>query len=177
MLTTYTLTVPVYGSDGNPVIGARVVATLDRTDFTADGAMLPNSVAAETDENGHSELVLVSNLAGTQNSRYRITIRSSAGSLITTATIQMPQANSTLQQLVDALPVTPEYSTSAAISAAIASAKAQQASDDAAQTAQDRIATGQDRTAVAADKNITTAARTEAVQAAERINTLYWLGV
>ncbi len=177
MLDTYTLTVPVFGSDGNPVAGARVAATLDKTDYTTAGAMLPKSMAALTDDDGMCELALVSNLIGTQDSRYRITIRSAAGSLIATATIQMPEANSTLQQLVDVLPISTEYSTAAAISAAIATAKAQQTASDAAQTAEDRLATGNDRSAVSEDKQITTLARDQAVMAAERINTLYWLGV
>jgi paraquat-inducible protein B len=176
MLTTYTLTVPVFGSDGNPVAGARVVATLDRVDYTADGAMLPKSVAAETDEAGICTLALVSNLAGTQDSRYRITIRSAAGSLITTATIQMPEADATLQQLVDALPMSPEYSTAAAISAAIATTKAQQTAADALQTAEDRIATGEDRQQVAQDAQTTLAARDEAVSTVARINILNLLG-
>jgi hypothetical protein len=177
MLTTHTLTVPVYGADGNPVAGAVINATLNKTDFTTDGAMLPKTLSATTDENGSAELALVSNLVGTQDSRYQITIRSSAGKLIATATIQMPEADTTLQQLVDVLPITTEYSTAAALSAAIATTKAAQTTQDAAQTAEDRQATGEDRTVVAENTNITTAARTEAVQAAERINTLYWLGI
>jgi len=177
MLTTYTLSVPVFGSDGDPVAGAVITATLNKTDYTVDGAMLPKNIAGTTNSEGLATLDLVSNLIGTQNSRYQITIRSSAGSLIATATIQMPQADTNLQQLVDALPLSTEHSTAAALSASIANTKAQQTTSDAAQTAADRVATGQDRTAVAEDKTITTAARTEAVQAAERINTLYWLGV
>jgi len=177
MLTTYTLTVPVFGSDGEAMAGAKVTATLNKADYTEEGAFLPKTLSAITGEGGMAALDLVSNLIGTQDSRYQITIRSTAGALIATATIQMPEADTTLQQLVDVLPITTEYSTAASLSAAIAAAKAQQTTEDAAQTALDRQATGQDRTVVAQDKATTTAARDEAVQAAERINTLYWLGV
>jgi|GEM_PF-2362564 len=177
MLTTYNLTIELAGQDADPIAGATVTATLDKPDFTDSGVLLPQSQSATTNTSGVAVLALVSNLVGTQDSRYQVQIRSARGVLLSSVTIQMPEAAASLENLVDAVPVTTEYSTAAAISAAQAAASALSAAADAAQTAQDRIATGQDRTAVAADKNITTAARTEAVQAAERINTLYWLGV
>ena len=176
MLQTYKLSVPVVGADGLPFAGAKISATLNKTDYTAESTMLPKSVSGVANDSGLCELALVSNLIGTQDSRYQIQIRTPAGSLIATATIQMPEADCSLQQLVDVLPLTPEYSTAAAISAAIATAKAQQTASDATQTAGDRQATGNDRSAVSEDKQITTQARDQAVRAAKRINTLYWLG-
>lgn len=182
-LTTYTLTVPVYNADGKPAAGASVSATLTHADYTPSGVVLPRAVSGESDETGVATLQLVSNLVGTQDSRYRIRILRKNG-LSTFTSIQMPQSGATLQQLVDALPITPEYSTAAALSAAQAEAAkvtavgaAQQASEDAQQTALDRQATEQNAAATAEDREASEAAAEAATGAAQRINTLYWLGV
>jgi hypothetical protein len=74
---------------------------------------------AISDALGDVELTLASNLDGTQNSLYEITI-SAQGAVRTSVVIQMPQANTSLEQLVDVLPITTSYTTAAAISAAIA---------------------------------------------------------
>jgi len=177
MLDTYALTVPVFGPGGAPVAGAQITATLTVADYSTLGVIMPSTVKAQAGADGVAILDLVSNLVGTQDSRYQIAIRSGSGSLIAITTIQMPQANTSLQQLVDTLPITTQYITAATLSASIATTQAELAAADAAQTALDRIATAQDRAAVQDDKGITTQARAEAVAAAERINTLFWLGV
>lgn len=183
MLQTYTLSVPVIGADGLPIAGAMVTAKLTKVDFTLDNTILPKIVTGTTDDDGVCELALVSNLIGTTDSRYLITIRSPGGALIDTATIQMPEADSSLQQLVDRVPITPEYSTAAAISAAIATSKAAQAAEseqrtaeDREATAADRVATGQDRQAVANDRQETSKARDDAQSAARRARLYYYLG-
>jgi hypothetical protein len=176
-MLTYTLSTVVQSPEGQLLSGASLTAELNKPDYTTDGSVLPQSVSGRADENGLVSVDLFSNLDGTQNSAYIITIRSHTGATISTSQIQMPRINTQLENLVDVLPITPEYSTAAALSAAQAAISAQSAAADAEQTALDRIATGEDAAQTADDRIATDEARDDAVQSAERINTLFWLGV
>ena len=82
----------------------------------------------------------------------------------------MPRANTSLKNLVDVTPITPEYSTAAAFSAAQAQAAAEQAVPAASQAVEAR-----DEAVPAAETAVLAAQ--DATQSAERINTLFWLGV
>lgn len=177
MLTTYNLTIELAGQDADPIAGATVTATLDKPDFTDSGVLLPQSQSVTTNSSGVAVLALVSNLVGTQDSRYQVQIRSARGVLLSSVTIQMPEAAASLENLVDIVPVTTEYSTAAAISAAQAAASALSAEADAEQTALDRVATDADRTVTSAAAATATTASAEAVASAQRINSLFWLGV
>jgi hypothetical protein len=176
-MLTYTLSTVVRSPEGALLDGATLIAELNKPDYTTDGSVLPQVASARSGESGAVSVDLFSNLDGTQDSVYIITLRSKTGATISTSQIQMPRANTQLENLVDVLPITPEYSTAAALSAAQAAASAASASDDADQTALDRIATGEDAAQTAADRIVTDEARDEAVESALRINTLFWLGV
>ena len=127
-ITTYTLSGTAFTSDGSAIENAVITAKLDKPDYTSDGSHLPRSQQTTADSSGDWSLELVSNLDGTQDSRYIIEIRLSAsGGLLARETIQMPQAASTLAQLVVEQPVTTESQTAAALSAAKAEEEADRA--------------------------------------------------
>ena len=168
-MQSYTLSTTVLTPDGNPVAGARLTATLDRPDYTDDGSVLPLRVSSVSDESGTASIDIFSNLDGTQDSRYVISV-TQGSVLFLSAQVQMPRANTALENLVDITPITPEYSTAAALSAA----QAQGAADLAVPAAQQAVE-ARDEAVPAA--GIAVSAAAEAVQSAERINTLFWLGV
>lgn len=147
MLPTNTLSTVVNSPDGTPVVGARMIAKLDRADFTPSGTVFPERVASISDENGNVSLDLVPNLIGTQNSLYEVQIIHPDNWVSVDVVIQMPDANVTLESLVGVIPIPPNYDTAAAISAAQAAQSAieseafalasEQAAQQAAQSAED----------------------------------------
>lgn len=104
---TRTLTVRVHGGDGQPLEGAEVTAQLDRPDYTPDGAVLPALASATADDQGVATLSLVPNTVGTQDSRYEIAIYNAQGLRLSRVTVQMPEADSDLGDLVSTSAVEP----------------------------------------------------------------------
>lgn len=176
-MQTYTLSTVITMPDATPIENGSLIVELNKPDYTTEGSVLPSVIIGYSNAEGEVSVDLFSNLDGTQNSLYAVTLRSKTGATIATSLIQMPRANTQLENLVDVLPITTAYSTAAALSAAQAAASALSASNDADQTALDRIATGEDAEQTAEDRIATDEARDDAVQSAERINTLFWLGV
>lgn len=170
MLQTYELSTTVFNPNGTPAAGSILIAELTTADYTTEGSIMPRRAQAVADSEGRVAVDLFSNLSGTQNSFYEIRIRRPDGFETIKALIQMPQADSKLEGLVDVTPITPEYSTAAAISAAqalesrnIAVAAAEQATD-----AIDIILPAAEAAIEAADS---------VMGSDRRINTLFWLGV
>lgn len=136
-LTTYTLTVRCYGLDGQIFPGALVRAEMilkgvpnskGLGDYQSGGTILNKVQETTADAQGVATLELVPNTAGTQDSRYVIQIRDpDTQRQLDRATIQMPEADSTLAQLVEEQPVTTETQTAAALSAAQAAESAENA--------------------------------------------------
>lgn len=177
MVQTYKLSTVVYNVDGEPVKNAILVAELDRADYTVGGSVFPHKTSCFSDDEGNAFVELFSNLEGTQNSLYCVTVTMPNGVVKIEAVIQMPTVDAYLEQLVDIHPITPEYSTAAAISAAQAATSAGIATQKAVQTAEDRDRTHEDALKTAADRVIVEQTAESLVGSDQRINTLFWLGV
>ena len=122
MLVKYTLSTQVFGNNGEVVPNPKIIAILTKSDFTVEGTIIPDLEVGVGDANGNVSVELVSNLIGTQNSFYDIEIRSERDTVLVRAEIQMPESNALLQNLVGIQPVTSEYNSAAALSAASAAA-------------------------------------------------------
>ena len=131
------LSVVVKDSSGALVAHATVTATLSdsagRTnsvsDQTTDGTILASYVKATTNEQGLAELMLVANTLGIRNTRYLVEIYKKDRQITSSRSIvQMPDTDVFLHEIVEAIPVTPVFETSAAVSAAEAEESANIAS-------------------------------------------------
>lgn len=118
MATPNKLSTVVFSVDGEPIEGALLIADLDRPDYTVLGAAFPNRTVGTSNALGEVFVDIVSNLLGTQDSRYAISIKLPGEPEVARSLIQMPTVDATLEQLVDKIPLTSEYTTAAAISAA-----------------------------------------------------------
>lgn len=126
MATPNRLSTVIFSVDGEPIEGALLIADLDRPDYTVLGTAFPNRTVGTSNALGEVSVDIVSNLLGTQDSRYAISIKLPDGPELARSLIQMPTVDATLEQLVDKIPLTSEYTTAAAISAA----RAQELADE-----------------------------------------------
>lgn len=126
MADTNKLSTVIFSVDGTLIEGALLIADLDKADYTIEGTAFPNRVVGASNSEGEVFVDIVSNLLGTQGSRYAISIKLPGEPEVARSLIQMPTVDATLEQLVDKIPLTSEYTTAAAISAA----RAQQIVDE-----------------------------------------------
>lgn len=120
MLQTRNLSIAGYGPSGAPRGKLWVTATLTIADHDIDGGtVLPEPVTEQLADNGFGVLGIWPNERGTQGSRYQIQIYDDERTYFDRA-IYMPDADSSLGQLVEEQPQTDDSKTAAAISAAAA---------------------------------------------------------
>jgi hypothetical protein len=133
-LTTRTLTVNAQSPDAAKLNRLLVEAELTNAEFTTEGLVVPSIVKAWTDSEGVATLELFPNELGTQSSKYTfraVRFVDSQREVLWTDTAEMPDGDTNLDQIIGTSPNDQTFASGAAISAALATTKADEAADSA----------------------------------------------
>jgi|APSaa5957512535_1039671.scaffolds.fasta_scaffold11483_1 gamma-glutamylcyclotransferase (GGCT)/AIG2-like uncharacterized protein YtfP len=107
-LPTYDITITVSDSAGTPVVGASVIAVLDRTEIdnvSGSSYVVPAKITAETGSTGATTLALWPNTRGSTESQYRFIARNpDNGNTYFDIMGTVPEYNSTLVEIAQIPP-------------------------------------------------------------------------
>lgn len=135
-LTTCAVSCLMYGPDGEPEVGARFEAKLDRPEVAA-GFIVPDLVAGTTDASGVCVLNLWPNQLGTTESVYTIKMTSPAGRTVTVTAVVPDTGTANLHDITTLPPYPGKSDGALTVEAAVTAGQVALAAADSATNSKD----------------------------------------
>lgn len=98
--TTYRLDFLTTNPQGVGLEGATILIELTLADYTSTEIVVPEIITLTTDANGAAFVNLISNVAGSQNTKYRVRIMNTLGTTVADVEITMPEAPADFRDLI-----------------------------------------------------------------------------
>lgn len=98
--TTYTLSFLTTNPQGVALEGATILIELTLADYTSTEIVVPEIITLTTNVSGVATVELISNIAGSQSTKYHVRIMNTLGNTVADVEITMPEANADFRDLI-----------------------------------------------------------------------------